>query len=183
MRKTPHATMKLFLLRHAKSSWTDPGLDDLDRPLNARGLRAAAAIGRFMRSNRLLPELVLCSPARRARETWKLVADELRTAPRVVIDEGIYDFGNGGRLLDVARTQANGASPLLVVGHNPSMERLAARLIGRGEPKLVKKIEQKYPTGALCVIEFPIEKWGEIADATGELLSFTRSSDLEDDKG
>ena len=171
--------LKLFLLRHAKSSWTDPGLDDLDRPLNARGLRAAAAIGRFMRQSRLNPELVLCSPARRARETWKLVAEELRIAPRVIIDEGIYDFGNGGRLLEVARTLANGASPLLIVGHNPSMERLAARLIKSGDPKLIKRLEQKYPTGALSIIEFPVKKWSDVAEATGELLSFTRPADLE----
>ena len=103
--------LKLFLLRHAKSSWTDPGLDDLDRSLNARGLRAAAAIGRFMRQSKLMPELVLCSPARRARETWKLVAEELRTAPRVIIDEGIYDFGNGGRLLEVARPSRQRRQP------------------------------------------------------------------------
>jgi len=171
--------LKLFLLRHAKSSWTDPGLDDLDRPLNARGLRAASAIGRFMRQSRLNPELVLCSPARRARETWKIVAEELRTAPRVIIDEGIYDFGNGGRLLDVARTLANGSNPLLIVGHNPSMERLATRLIGKGDPKLVKRLEQKYPTAALSIIEFPVKKWSDVAEATGELLSFTRPADLE----
>src|SRR5215470_2655109 len=104
MRKTTSSMLRLFLLRHAKSSWTDPGVGDLDRPLNARGLRAATAMGRFMRANRLNPELVLCSPARRARETWKLVAEELRTAPRVIIDDGIYDFGNGGRLLEVTCT-------------------------------------------------------------------------------
>jgi len=171
--------LKLFLLRHAKSSWTDPGLDDLDRSLNARGLRAAAAVGRFMRQSKLMPELVLCSPARRARETWKLVAEELRTAPRVVIDEGIYDFGNGGRLLEVARHLANGANPLLIVGHNPSMERLAVRLIRKGDPKLMKRLEQKYPTGALTVIEFSGTKWSDIAEGTGELLSFTRPADLE----
>ncbi|MBL8905905.1 MAG: histidine phosphatase family protein [Rhizobiales bacterium] len=171
--------LKLFLLRHAKSSWTDPGLDDLDRPLNARGLRAAAAIGRFMRQSKLSPELVLCSPARRARETWKFVAEELRTAPRVIIDEGIYDFGNGGRLLEVARNMANGATPLMIVGHNPSMERLAVRLIRKGDPKLVKRLEQKYPTGALSVIEFPGTKWSDVAEGAGELVSFTRPADLE----
>ena len=86
---------------------------------------------------------------------------------------------HGGRLLDVARNLANGANPLLIVGHYPTMERLAGRLIGKGDPKLVKRIETKYPTGALSVFEFRGSKWSDIAEGTGELLGFTRPADLE----
>ncbi|TMJ40502.1 MAG: hypothetical protein E6G89_08205 [Alphaproteobacteria bacterium] len=99
--------LRLMLLRHAKSSWTDPGRDDHDRPLTPRGQKSAPLIGRFMRNQKLVPELVLCSPARRARETWKLASAELRSAPRLLLEDALYDFGNGGRILDMVRAKAD----------------------------------------------------------------------------
>ena len=170
--------LRLMLLRHAKSSWTDPGRDDRDRPLSAKGLSAAPAMGEFMRREKLIPDLVLCSPARRARDTWKLAAESLKAAPKLVVDEAIYDFGNGGRLLDVLRVKGNGAKSVLVVGHNPSLERLALRLVGKGERALKDRIAKKYPTGALAVLEFKIADWKAIKDAGGQLISFTRPKDV-----
>ena len=102
--------LRLFLFRHAKSSWTDPDVDDHDRPLNPRGRKAAPLIGRFMRARKLVPDLVLCSPARRARETWKLAAEELGVAPRLLMEDALYDFGNGGRILDTVRA-SEGVGP------------------------------------------------------------------------
>src|ERR687890_227229 len=97
--------LRLMLLRHAKSSWADPGRDDRDRPLSPRGVRAARSMGRVMRERALIPDLVLCSPARRARDTWKLAAEELKAKPRLLIEEAIYDFGNGGRLWEAVRAR------------------------------------------------------------------------------
>jgi phosphohistidine phosphatase len=170
--------LRLFLFRHAKSSWTDPGLDDHDRPLNPRGQKAAPLIGRFLRAQKLVPDLVLCSPARRARETWKLASGELGSAPRLVMDEALYDFGNGGRILDAVRTRADTAKSIMVVGHNPSIERLAQRLIGKGDAKLRKRLAEKYPTGALAVISFDTNDWNAIEDGKGTLAAFTRPRDL-----
>lgn len=170
--------LRLLLLRHAKSSWTDPGLDDHDRPLNARGQKSAPLIGRFMREEKLGPDLVLCSPARRARETWKLASAELRSAPRLLMEEALYDFGNGGRILDTVRAKADSARSVLVVGHNPSIERLAQRLIGKGDAKLRKRLADKFPTGALAVITFDGKNWNEIEDGKGTLASFARPRDL-----
>src|SRR6476659_2044205 len=124
--------LRLMLLRHAKSSWTDPGREDRDRPLSARGIEAAPAMGAFMRKEKLVPDLVLCSPAKRARDTWKLVSETLNAAPRLLVEESIYDFGNGGRLLEALRRKCNGAKSVLLIGHNPSLERLTLRLIGKG---------------------------------------------------
>jgi phosphohistidine phosphatase len=170
--------LRLMLLRHAKSSWTDPARDDRDRPLSARGLKAAPAIGAFMRKEKLVPDLVLCSPARRSRDTWKLAAEALKAAPKVIVDDALYDFGNGGKLLDALRHKGNEAKVVLLVGHNPSLERLALRLIGKGDKKLKDRIAKKYPTGALAVIEFKASDWKNVKDAEGELVSFTRPTDV-----
>jgi phosphohistidine phosphatase len=170
--------LRLFLFRHAKSSWTDPGLDDHDRPLNPRGKRTAPLIGRFLRAQKLVPDLVLCSPARRARDTWKLASAELGTAPRLMTDEALYDFGNGGRILDAVRGKAETAKSVMVVGHNPSIERLAQRLIGKGDAKLRKRLAEKYPTGALAVISFDAKDWDAVEDGKGTLSVFIRPRDL-----
>jgi phosphohistidine phosphatase len=175
--------LRLFLFRHAKSSWTDPGLDDHDRPLNPRGRKAAPLVGRFMRVQKLVPDLVLCSPARRARETWKLASGELGTAPRLLMEEALYDFGNGGRILETVRAKASSAKSVMVVGHNPSIERLAQRLIGKGDAKLRKRLADKYPTGALAVISFDTNDWNAIEDGKGTLAVFTRPRDLAKEPG
>jgi phosphohistidine phosphatase len=170
-----------MLLRHAKSSWTDPGVDDRERPLNPRGLKAAPVMGAFMRKEGLIPELVFCSPARRARETWRLVAEQLRAAPKVIVDEAIYDFGNGGRVAEAVRQQAGKAPSVLVAGHNPSLERLAQRLASDGDEKARRRMEEKFPTGALAVIDFAISDWHDLGTAQGILVSFTRPRDLQAD--
>ena len=101
--------LNLMLLRHAKSSLADSGQEDSDRSLNERGRRAAMAVGRYMASNDLVPQRVLCSPARRARETWSLVAGELAAAPEIVIVPEIYDFGDGKTLIECLRRKAGAA--------------------------------------------------------------------------
>jgi phosphohistidine phosphatase len=173
--------LRLMLLRHAKSSWTDPGADDKDRPLTPRGRRAAQAMGRVMAAKRLLPDLVLCSPARRARDTWKLVAEEIKTAPKLIVEDAIYDFGNGGRLIDAVRRAGGKAKIVLVVGHNPSMERSAARLAGKSDDKLRERLEKKYPTGALAVIAFDIADWQDLSDGEGDIEHFIRPKDIMGD--
>src|SRR5215831_10535546 len=81
---------RVILLRHAKSSWDDPSLTDHDRPLARRGRKDAPRMGKFLRKAGFVPDAVLCSSARRARDTWSLVADKLHKAPRPVIEEGLF---------------------------------------------------------------------------------------------
>ena len=94
------------------------------------------------------------------------------------MEDGLYDFGNGGRILDTVRAKADTAKSILVVGHNPSIERLAQRLIGKGEAKLRKRLAEKYPTGALAVISFDAKEWKDIEDGKGTLAAFVRPRDL-----
>ncbi len=173
--------LSLMLLRHAKSSWADTGQADLDRPLNERGKRSAVAVGRYMASNGLVPQLVLCSPARRTRETWSLVAGELATIPEILMAAEIYDFGDGKALIECLRHKAGTAQSVLLVGHNPSIGELAKTLIGTGSDKLRERLEEKYPTAALAVISFDLDNWGALATDSGTLLRFVRPRDIIDD--
>ena len=173
--------LTLMLLSHAKSIQSDAGQADSDRPLNKRGRRAAVAVGRYMASNDLLPQLVLCSPAIRAKETWGLAAGQLTTAPAIHIVPEIYDFGDGKALLEYLRRKAGAVQSVLLVGHNPSIGILAQILIGKGNNKLREQLEKKYPTAALAVISFDFDNWGALAAGTGKLLHFATPKDLIDD--
>ena len=170
--------LQLLLLRHAKSSWSGDGLTDLDRPLNRRGERAASAMGRFMASKRLVPDLVLCSPARRARDTLELVAAKFDTPPPTLIDDRIYDFGSGKNLLECIRQQATGIKSLLLVGHNPSIEGLAQSLSARGEERPRSRLKNKYPTCALAVITMNVPDWSAVCEKSGTLVRFVRPRDI-----
>ncbi|ESY91756.1 MULTISPECIES: histidine phosphatase family protein [unclassified Mesorhizobium] len=141
---------QLLLLRHAKSSWDDPDLDDFDRPLAERGLKAARLIGRELAARDWLPDQVLVSPALRTRDTWRLVAAELPVHPRVAFAEALYDAA-AADILSQLRKADPSSGCLLVLGHNPGLEELAKRLAGSGsEAKARKRLENKFPTAALA---------------------------------
>lgn len=175
--------LNLMLLRHAKSSLAEAGQEDSDRPLSPRGEQAAVAMGRYMAANDLAPQLVLCSPARRARETWGLVAGELVAAPAILIVPEIYDFGDGKTLMECLRSKAGAANSVLLVGHNPSIGRLAQSLAGAGGKKPRERLQTKYPTGALAVFSFDLDGWGSSEAGSGKLLRFVTPKDIIGDAG
>src|ERR1700756_4171866 len=119
---------RLLLLRHAKSDWSEPGASDHARPLNPRGEQAAPRIGAYLRRHKLVPDLVLCSTATRARATWDLVAPSLGNRPEISYVDRLY--GASARvLLDVMRHAPPEASSVLVLGHNPGLHEAATQLI------------------------------------------------------
>ena len=170
--------LTLYLLRHAKSSWDHASLSDFDRPLAARGREAAPRMGRLMRDNAHAPELVLCSPALRARQTKDLVLDVLDYDPEVRLLDGLYNFGDGTGLMHIVQQIGSECSSLLVIGHNPSLENLAIKLAGSGKSADLKDMARKYPTAALAIIEFEVEDWGAIRNGMGNLLTFARPKAL-----
>src|SRR5262245_48582071 len=109
---------RLLMLRHAKSSWSEPGASDHDRPLNRRGQETAPRIGAYLARHALVPQRVLCSTARRARETWDLVAAALGDAPPTTYVDQLYDAAPRA-ILGAIRDADADAQSLLVVGHNP----------------------------------------------------------------
>lgn len=175
---------RLLLLRHGKSDWAggalNGGLDDVDRPLAPRGIKAAPVMGQYLRARKLIPDLVLCSAARRTRQTWDLVAAELGTAPEVRFLKSLY-LAPPSRLLGAVRKAPAAAKTLLLIGHNPGLAGLALRLAGGGRRKDLAALADKFPTCALAVIDLDISGWPEVGDGGGRLTAFVRPRDLTKD--
>jgi len=168
----------LFLLRHAKSSWDDPSLEDFDRPLAPRGIDAAPRMGAYLEAKGLRPDLVLCSPALRARQTWSLVARALGGRVQVKELQGLYP-GTPSRLLEALRRASHDDARVMLVGHNPGLENLAMALAGpRSKPKAMARLRSKFPTCALAEIAFEAQRWSEVDRGSGRLKRFVRPKDL-----
>ncbi len=168
----------VYLLRHAKSSWDEPYDSDHDRPLAPRGRKAAPRMGRFMKKENLLPHRVLCSSARRARETWLLLAEAMEMEIPVEILPIIYG-ASPNTLLDLVHRLPAQEESVLLVGHNPTFESLALLLTGSGRKEAVEDMERKYPTGALAILDFEVERWEEIREEEGHLRDFIRPKALK----
>ena len=166
----------LLLLRHAKSSWDNPGGRDFDRPLAPRGRRTAPLIGGYLRDHQLLPDLVLCSTARRARETYDLVVPAAGGAA-VQFEQALY-LATPATLLRLVQATPASVERLLVVGHNPGLQQFAAQLARTGDKATRKRLQAKFPTAALAVITFPAADWGDIKPGVGQLESFVVPRDL-----
>lgn len=169
---------RLLLLRHAKSAWDDPGLSDFDRPLNARGRRAAPLMGRHMAEHALSPDLVLCSTARRTRETFACLLPFLAHDMTVRFTRALYDTTDRD-YLDVLRREGGQTRTLLLIGHNPALQALAVALVGSGNPALMAEIGATYPTAGLTIIDFPERGWADIRPEGGRIVAFFRPRELE----
>jgi phosphohistidine phosphatase len=165
---------RLFLLRHAKSSWEDPGLDDHDRPLAPRGRRAAKLIAEHLRRERTSPELVLCSSARRTRETLERILSSLGEEVPVEIERELY-AASEKRLLERLRAVDDRVESVMLIGHNPGVEQLALTVAGSGEK--LEAIRRKYPTGALATLELS-GRWRELGPGSAELTDFVTPKKL-----
>jgi phosphohistidine phosphatase len=170
----------LTLLRHAKSGWDAPVARDFDRRLNARGRKAARAMGREMKRLGLGFDLVLASPAARVTETLTELAQGYGGAVATDFDEHIY-LASVETLLDIVRAADDGHGRLLIVGHNPGMEQLALLLAEGGA--LRDRIAAKYPTGALAELRFDGPGWRDVAAGAGRLERFIRPRDLDPQLG
>ncbi|HET8726190.1 MAG TPA: histidine phosphatase family protein [Alphaproteobacteria bacterium] len=168
---------RLFVLRHAKSAWEDAGLADHDRPLAPRGKRAAAVMGRHILESAMMPDLILCSTARRATETRAVVVAQWGRNPPTEYDRGLYLTGKQGVIKRLAQVQDD-RKAVMVVGHNPDLQRLVLRLGAKSDAQATRRIEEKFPTAALAVIDLPIDRWPEVSTATGRIVEYTTPRDL-----
>ena len=161
---------RLFLLRHAKAAWAKPGERDFDRPLQYSGETDSRTTGAEMAAKGLIPATVLCSTARRARETWLGVSQELGIAADDAIYLGELYSTDGAGYLKLVRAAAP-ADTMLVIGHNPMMEDLAEALSGKADPAARAALEAGFPTAGLAVISFagPLS---EAAPGGGHLEQF-----------
>jgi phosphohistidine phosphatase len=169
---------RLLLLRHAKSSWSEPGASDHARPLNRRGQEAAPRIGAYLNRHKLVPDTVLCSTAKRTRETWELVSSEMRGAPEAAYVERLYDAAPR-TLLDVFCHADPAAKSVLVIAHNPGLQEIATDLIAAGDLGDRERLREKLPTGGLVVIDFAIADWSKLHVRSGRLERFVVPRMLE----
>jgi phosphohistidine phosphatase len=165
---------RLLLLRHAKSSWEDSGLADHERPLARRGRRAAKLMAEHLSRERPPPQLVLCSSARRTRETLERVVPGLGHQVAVRIEPALY-AASAESLLERVRAVEDDVESVLLIGHNPGLEELALSLAASG--KKLAAMRRKYPTGALATLEFG-GRWGALQPATAELRDFVSPKQL-----
>jgi phosphohistidine phosphatase len=169
--------LTLALLRHAKSSWSDPVALDRERGLAARGLADAPLMGKAMAERGIDPDLVLCSSARRTRDTLGLVLPELRVEPKVVYEDALY-HATPEEMLNILHAIQPGANRVMLVGHNPEIQSFALDLVGSGSKNYQERLRSKYPTAALAVINFDAGLWKSIAVNSGSLSLFLTPKDV-----
>jgi phosphohistidine phosphatase len=165
----------LYLLRHAKSSWDDAALADENRPLAPRGRKAARKVAAYMDANGIRPDLVLCSPALRTRQTLELVRGALGTHSDVRHEPALYG-ADEQELLEVVRGLPDAARSALVIGHNPGLQRFALELARSGDG--LERLREKMPTAALAALDLDAERWVDVTPASGVLTGYVVPADL-----
>ncbi len=157
------------LFRHAKSGEKDnPNLDDFDRPLAGRGLKAAPKMGAAMRDYNLKPDLILCSPSVRTRQTLSMAApDAWDTPPEVRFEEALYE-ASPQTLFKTLRKIPAKIAHVMIIGHNPGLQELALALAPPGSAAR-EEFKDKLPTAAVASFDFAIERWSELMPGTGQL--------------
>jgi phosphohistidine phosphatase len=175
----------LMLMRHAKSAW--PDLADHERPLAPRGQRDAPGVGRWLRAAGYQPDQVVCSSARRARETWRLIEAGLGTTPAVAFDDTVYQ-ASAAQLLDLIRHASPAVGTLLVIGHDPAIKQLAVSLVSATPPAFAGvvrytepsagfyRMHAKFPTAAVAVFEFT-GHWHQLSPGSARLTRFVTPRD------
>lgn len=159
----------ILIMRHAKSSWDNDRLHDHDRPLNKRGKLNAPRMGRLLRELDLVPDLILTSSARRARDTAEAVADQSGYAGDVRIEEDLYAAPPESYIEALAALEDN-PERVLIVGHNPGLEELLEALTGE---------QEALPTAAIARVDLSIQSWHELTDETsGKLIDVWRPKEL-----
>jgi phosphohistidine phosphatase len=160
---------RLYLLRHAKSSWELAGELDYERGLTERGAEDCALIAEWIRSQEIAPELVLCSGARRARETLEGVAAALPKDAQVIYDDSIYQAPAASTLAELVRDAARSRSAVMLVGHNPSIHDFAVDIASGGDE--LESLAVKFPTAALAEFELAAD-WDSLGSDSAELTAF-----------
>lgn len=166
---------RLFLLRHAKSSWQVEGQDDFDRPINARGQKASLLIGEYIADNDCSADLILCSTACRARETLARIVPFLKGEAAILLEDALY-LASAERMLARIAQVDDRFDRVMIIAHNPGLQDLTLTLAGFG--KALAAVKDKYPTAALAQIDFDVDSWAAIAPREGVLTRFVTPRSL-----
>ena len=151
----------LLILRHAKSSWKAAHLSDHERPLNKRGKHDAPRMGQLLLANDLLPQLIICSSAKRARETFRLLSKACDYQGEIHFSDTLY-LAEPEAYIEALSKFGDGYERVMVIGHNPGLEELLEDLSTQ---------QHRFPTAALAQISLPIKRWRELnASIKGNLI-------------
>ncbi len=152
----------LYLIRHAKSSWKDLTLDDFDRPLNKRGKRDAPFMGEMLKDNEIMPDIIISSPAKRAKETATIIAQKLGFEKEIIFDERIYEF-NFVILLRLIKEIDNANESAFIFGHNPILNIFMEEFCD---------FDENIPTCGIVKFSFECDEWEKITPQNCEMLEF-----------
>lgn len=169
LRRHGHAVRTVMLLRHGKSSWSDPALADIDRPLAPRGERAARKIARYLRQKKVRPALVLCSPSLRTRQTLAAIEPSLGQRCSVELEPQLY-AASERELLERLQALPDSIKSVMIIGHNPGLQDLALALASQGADR--PQLEAKFPTGALATLVVRNKSWAALRRGDAELVDY-----------
>jgi phosphohistidine phosphatase len=168
----------LLLLRHAKSSWDDPALADHDRPLSPRGQDAARRIARHLQAEGVAPALVLCSSARRTRDTLDALRPVLDDTTVISVENGLYG-ADADDLLDRLHAVDATVPSVMLIGHNPGLQDLAIELAGKGDESALAQLRVKFPTAALATLDLGRVGWARLGSGRASLSSLVLPRQLD----
>ncbi len=161
----------LLVMRHAKSSWDYPDLADFDRPLSSIGLDVAPFMGNIMYQNKLQPDLIVCSPAKRARQTAVLIKEVAGSTGHVEYKDRLYE-ASPNAIMEIVSNVHNAYESVLLIGHNPGIEDFIRILTGNVETM---------PSGSIAKINFDIGNWSDLQADCGSLEMVLRPKELMKD--
>lgn len=156
---------RLYLLRHAKSSWDDSSIPDHERDLNDRGRKEAKKMGEYFFDKKIIPDLIICSPSKRTRETYKLVVNKLGKNIQTIFEDKIYEASVSDIFGAISKV-SNEVDSLLIIGHNPGMEYMVEKTTN------IPGIIDKFGTCSLAELEVDIQKWSDIRKTSAKLINF-----------
>jgi phosphohistidine phosphatase len=164
-------TMRLMLLRHAKSEKSEPGMSDRDRTLNARGRLDALKLGTYMAHHALRPDRAMVSDSQRTRETWERLSKAWTVPSPASFESELYNAGPNA-MLDLLRDDPAAPNTLLIVAHNPGLHELGKLLIASGDVDARERLNEGLPTSGLLVIDFVGNDWSALHPSSGRLERF-----------
>jgi len=168
----------LIFLRHAKSSWALPGVDDFDRPLNDRGNKAAPQMGNWLASENITPDVIVCSSAKRTRETLAHIEPVFTQEVATIFEPDLY-LASHDMLFDCAAKLDDAYETAMLLAHNPGLHDAALSALTAASRRESGEMRSRFPTCACAIISFPIDRWSEITTDIGELNAYMTPKGLQ----